>query len=261
VANLREPSRAEASPPALAACSGWARWLAAPWTVAVFYPVVLVTTVLWGILAVSLSLASQRVAFHCGTAWAWFLTWASFVRVRVEGREHAPAGRSFVIMTNHQGDYDILALYGFLWRQFRWVMKEELRKVPFLGWGCAAIGHVFVDRSNSRAAIASLEAADGRLLPFKKGGFVMARQLGFPILPVSISGSWRILPKRCLLPRPGTIRIRIHPPLAPSEFATDEALIAATRAAIASGLEPIEGGAEAAGHQAAAGGPSPFRPE
>jgi 1-acyl-sn-glycerol-3-phosphate acyltransferase len=117
----------------------------------------------------------------------------------VEGRERMERGRSYVIMTNHQGDYDILALYGDLRRQFRWV---------------------------------------------KKGGFAMARQLGFPILPLSISGSARILPKRCLLPRPGTIRIRIHPEIDPAAFPSDPALIAAVRAVIASGLEPDEGGAE-----------------
>jgi len=249
----------------------------APWTVAVFFPVVAVTTAVWGTLAIALSAASQRAAFHCGTVWAWCLTRASFVRVAVEGREHFPRGRSFVIMTNHQGDYDILALYGDLRRQFRWVMKAELRKVPFLGWGCAAIGHVFVDRSNSRAAIASLEAAkprltggvsvlffpegtrsvDGRLLPFKKGGFVMARQLGFPILPLSISGSARILPKACLLPRPGTIRVRIHPPIAPADHPDDAGLIAAVRAAIVSGLEPGEGGGEVPAPAVTARPPAP----
>ncbi|MBP1642494.1 MAG: 1-acyl-sn-glycerol-3-phosphate acyltransferase [Acidobacteria bacterium] len=256
------PAQPATRPPA--SCREPLRWLVAPWTVAVFYPIVLVTTVLWGFLAVVLSAVNRRVGHHCGTVWAWCLTRASFVRVVVDGREHMQRGRSYVIMTNHQGDYDILALYGDLRRQFRWVMKAELRKVPFLGWGCAAIGHVFVDRSNSRAAIASLEAAkprltggvsvlffpegtrstDGRLLPFKKGGFVMARQLGFPILPLSISGSARILPKRCLLPRPGTIRIRIHPAIDPAAYPSDPALIAAVRAAVASGLEPDEGGGE-----------------
>ena len=234
-----------------------ARWLFAPWTLLVFYPLVLVTTVLWGFLAVALSPLSQRVAFHCGTAWATFLVWVSFVRVRVAGREHAPLDRSYVIMSNHQGAYDILALYGFLRRQFRWVIKQELRKVPFLGWGCAAIGHIFVDRSNPRAAIASLDAAkprltggvsalffpegtrspDNRLGPFKKGGFIMARQLERPILPVSVTASWRVVPKRCLFPRPGTVRVRIHPPIAVDSGNSLEELMAQVRAAIASGLE------------------------
>jgi 1-acyl-sn-glycerol-3-phosphate acyltransferase len=236
------------------------RWLMVPWTIAVFYPIVLVTTFFWGSMSVLLSLFGQRVGFYGGVFWARFLTWTSFVRVTVAGREHAPVGTSYVILANHQGAYDILAIYGFLRRQFRWVIKEELRKVPFLGWGCAAIGHIFVDRSNSRRAFASLEAAkprltggvsvlffpegtrseDGRLGRFKKGGFVMAKQLGFPILPMSISGASAILPKSCLFPRPGTIRITIHPPVDPAAFADDTELIEAVRSTIASGLAPDE---------------------
>jgi 1-acyl-sn-glycerol-3-phosphate acyltransferase len=232
------------------------RWLFLPWTVLVFYPFLLVTTAAWGCIAIAIASFSQRTAFHCGTLWAKCLAWVSWVRIRVEGRENARPGQSYVILTNHQGDYDVLALYGYLHLQFRWVIKQELRKVPFLGWACAAIGHIFIDRSNSQRAIASLEAAkprlaggvsvlffpegtrtpDGRLGPFKKGGFAMARQLGLPILPVSLSGSWEILPKGCLVPRPGTIRVRIHPPVAPSDFAADDALMAAVRTAIASGI-------------------------
>jgi 1-acyl-sn-glycerol-3-phosphate acyltransferase len=233
------------------------RWLVLPWTVLVFYPFLVVTTVLWGCIAIALASISQRAAFHCGTVWARCLAWMSFVWVRVEGREHARRGQSYVLMINHQGDYDVLALYGFLPLQFRWVIKQELRKVPFLGWACAAIGHIFIDRSDSRAAIASLEAAkprlvggvsvlffpegtrtlDGRLGPFKKGGFVMARQLGLPILPVSLSRSWKILPKGCLFPRPGTIRVRIHPPVAPADHPGDDALMNAVRTAIAAGID------------------------
>ena len=236
------------------------RWLAAPWMLLVFFPIVLVTTAFFGLLSVVLSLASQRLGFYGGVWWARGLTWASLVRVRVRGREHAVPATSYVILSNHQGNYDILALYGHLGRQFRWVIKQELRKVPFLGWGCAAIGHVFVDRSNSRRAIASLEAAkprltggvsvlffpegtrsaDGRLGAFKKGGFFMARQLGFPILPLSISGSARVLPKGCLFPRPGVVRVTIHPPVDPAAFDDDAALVAAVRATIASGLDDDE---------------------
>jgi 1-acyl-sn-glycerol-3-phosphate acyltransferase len=77
---------------------------------------------------------------------------------------------------------------------------------------------------------------DGRLGPFKKGGFAMARQLGLPILPVSLSGSWEILPKGCLVPRPGTIRLRFHPPVVPADHPDDDALIDTVRSAIASGI-------------------------
>ena len=232
------------------------RWLLLPWTILVFYPLVLVTTVFWGAAAVAFSFVSKRLAFHCGTIWAWCLAHASFVSVRVEGREHLEPGRSFVLLANHQGNYDILALYGFLGRQFRWVIKQELRRVPFLGWGCAAIGHIFVDRGDSRRALASLEAAkprlaggvsvvffpegtrsaDGTLGRFKKGGFVMARQLDLALVPVSISGSHEVLPRGCIFPQPGTIRVRIHPPLAPREHPNESALVERVRRAIADDL-------------------------
>jgi 1-acyl-sn-glycerol-3-phosphate acyltransferase len=227
-----------------------------PWTVLVFYPVVIVTTVLWGSLAVATSYIDRRIAFHCGTIWAWCLIRVSFVRVVVEGRENLQPGRSYVLLANHQGNYDILALYAFLGRQFRWVIKQELRKVPFLGWGCAAVGHIFVDRSDSRSAIASLEAAkpslaggvsvaffpegtrspDGRLRRFKKGGFRMAQQLELEAVPISISGSWRVLPKGLLLPRPGTIRVRIHPPISPASHDSTASLMTAVHDTIAADL-------------------------
>lgn len=236
------------------------RWVLAPWTIVLFYPLVVVTTVFCGAAAIALSFLSKRLAFHCGTIWAWCLARASFVSVRVEGREWLEPGRSYVLLANHQGNYDILALYGFLGREFRWVIKQELRKVPFLGWGCAAIGHIFVDRGDSRRAIASLEAAeaelvdgvsvvffpegtrseDGRLGPFKKGGFRMAEQLGLEIVPISIAGSARVLPKGVLFPRPGAIRVRIHPPVAAPTREALPALVAEVRATIASGLPAQE---------------------
>jgi 1-acyl-sn-glycerol-3-phosphate acyltransferase len=233
------------------------RWLQLPWTIAIFYPVAAVTTVFWGTMAVLWSLVDRALGFRSGVAWAWLLTKVSFVAVHVTGRENLKPGTSYVFLANHQGNYDILALYGYLGREFRWVIKQELRKVPFLGWGCAAIGHIFVDRRDARRAIASLEAAkpqlrggvsvvffpegtrtaDGSLGRFKKGGFQMARQLGLEIVPVSITGSFEVLPKGCLAPRAGTIHVRLHPPVAPTAYAELEDLLGATRAAIAADLE------------------------
>jgi len=237
-------------------CRGALRWLLAPWTALVFYPLVAVTTAFWGSMAVLLSLFDRRLGFYSGTFWAWCLARVSFVDVRVEGRERLEPGRSYVLLANHQGYYDILALYGFLRRQFRWVIKQEIRSVPFLGWGCAAIGHIFVDRSDSRRALASLEAAkpqlrggvsvvffpegtrspDGRLGRFKRGGFRMAEQLGLAIVPVSISGSYEVLPRGCALPRPGRIRVVLHPPLEPDPSRTAQETLRAVRETIAAGL-------------------------
>jgi len=202
-----------------------------------------------------------RYVFWVGSAWARVLCWANFTRVTVEGWEHVQPGASYVVMANHQSHFDILAIYGHWRRQFRWVMKLALRRVPFLGPACDRVGHVFIDRSDRARAIDSLAKAkdrivdgvsilffpegtrspDGRLRLFKKGGFVMARDMGLEILPVSITGSYRVLPKGTLSLLPGHIRVTIHPPLDPAVHGDDsDALIAAVGATIRSGLSEWE---------------------
>lgn len=216
------------------------------------------STIFWGVAAVLSSRFSQRLGFHCGTAWAWSTCRINFTRVRVHRRERADPGQSYVIMSNHQSHWDTLAFYGHWGRQFRWVIKNELRKVPGLGWGCDAVGHIFIDRSNRERAIESLREAskklepgvsimifpegkrspDGRLQEFKKGGFVMAEEMGLPILPVSISGSHRVLPKNTLRLLPGSIDITVHDPIDPADYGAGQRdqLMADVRAAINRGL-------------------------
>jgi 1-acyl-sn-glycerol-3-phosphate acyltransferase len=188
----------------------------------------------------------------------------NFTRVRVMGRERAKKGQSYIIMCNHQSHFDVLAFYGHWGRQFRWVIKEELRRVPGLGWYCSAGGHIFIDRSNRKKAIAGLMSArhlleggisvilfpegtrspDGKIQDFKKGGFVMAMDLGLPILPVSISGSRCILPGRTLRPLPGRIRIEVQEPVDVTRYAPEDRdlLIAHVKNAIASGLRSVNRG-------------------
>ena len=238
------------------------RWLYLPYAWLVFIPFLAVSTIFWGTMAVLTSLVSQRLAFHCGTVWSFCLCLVNFTWVRVRGRQHLVPGQSYVIVSNHQSHFDILAFYGFFGRQFRWVMKQELRKVPGLGWGCAAVGHIFIDRADRERAIASLNAAreklkggvsvmffpegtrsrDGRMRPFKKGGFVMALEMGLPILPVTISGSRRVLPGHTLRLLPGRVDITIHPPIpvAGRTLESRDELMQRTREVVRSALTPWE---------------------
>jgi 1-acyl-sn-glycerol-3-phosphate acyltransferase len=234
------------------------RYLYYPWQAAVFYPTLGSLTVSLGLLSIALSQVNKRAAFHCGTVWAWALCRTNFTKVVVEGREHADPNTSFVIMSNHQSLFDTLAIYGHLFRQFRWVMKKELRQVPVLGWACDEIGHIYIDRSNREAAIASLREAqeklepgvsvlffpeghrsdDGQLGEFKKGGFKMALQMGLPILPITVSGAADVLPAQSLMLLPGTIRITIHEPVETSSCSEEniQELMGDVRDRIASAL-------------------------
>ena len=240
------------------------RWIYFPYTWLVFIPYLGISTVLFGVVAVVICFFSPRAAFHCGTIWAWLLCRLNFTWVSVQGRKNADPQQSYIIMTNHQSHFDILAFYGHWGRQFRWVMKEALRKAPGLGWYCSAGGHVFIDRSSREKAIESLKAAkpvldggisvvffpegtrspDGRMRGFKKGGFMMALDLGLPILPVSISFSRHVLPRKTLKLLPGRIRIQVQEPIDVSKYGVErrDELMADVRKAIASGLTPWERG-------------------
>jgi 1-acyl-sn-glycerol-3-phosphate acyltransferase len=181
----------------------------------------------------------------------------AFVRVRVHGREQVEAGRPYVVMSNHRSHFDALLLYGHLGVRFLWVMKRELRRVPFLGPACARLGHIFIDRKDHAQAVQALRdgvaraagcsvlffpegtrSSTSELLPFKKGGFVLAADAGLPILPVTVRGSERVLPSRALIVRPfKVVDLTFHAPVpAPADAAAREALMATVRERIASGL-------------------------
>ena len=240
------------------------RWAYFPYTWLVVAPFLAVSTMAWGVVAVLLCLVSPRLAFYCGVIWSWCICRMNFTCVSVNGRANVEPGRAYVIMSNHQSHFDALVFYGHFGAQFRWVLKDELRRVPGLGWYCVAGGHIFVDRSDHEKAIASLKAAkplteggisvmffpegtrsrDGRLGQLKKGGFMMAMGMSLPILPVSISGSRHILPGKRMMLLPGHVRIQIHSPIDTTKYGVDgrDQLMADVRASIGAGLTPWERG-------------------
>ena len=227
----------------------------------VFYPLAVVLTAIFATLAVIFAwLVNARFASRVfGTYWAKILSWLTPILVDVEGEEHAEAGRSFVVVSNHQSAFDILLLYGWLDLDLKWVMKAELRKVPAIGISCEKLGHIYVDRSDRQKARQAINDAlarlgdgigilffpegtrsrDGRLLPFKKGAFHTAIEQQVPVLPVTLSGTREIMPPHSLLPFPGRTRMIIHEPIDTRGMSHDdlEALRERARAVIAADLE------------------------
>lgn len=163
--------------------------------------------------------------------WGKAVLLITFSRVQIEGLENLDKNKSYIIVCNHQSIYDILAIYGYLPLEFKWVMKKELLKMPFVGMACKVLGHVFVDRGNSEKAVESLrEASDkitdgvsafffpegtrsrsGELKVFKKGAYRMAKELKLPILPITIKDANKIMPANSLVICPHRIKLTIHP--------------------------------------------------
>lgn len=194
-----------------------------------------VTTLIFGTFAVLLCyiMPAKIASLLCGVTWARLNSYITPMFVRVHGRNNVNKKQSYVVIANHQSHFDIFVIYGWLGIDFKWVMKQELRKVPALGVACEKIGHIFIDRSNSQKAIASINAAKEKIIngtsvmffaegtrqegenlgKFKKGAFVFALDLNLPILPVTIRGTKNILPARTFDLFPGMVEMIIHEPI------------------------------------------------
>ena len=223
----------------------------------VFFPLVILLTLLFSTLTLVFAtlVNPNRASRMFAVTWAKTLAILTPVRVSVEGVENAHRAQSYVVVSNHQSQYDILLLYGWLELDMKWVMKKELRKIPGIGIGCEKAGHIFVDRNKPKQAAKAIKDAlarmgkgigilffpegtrslDGHLLPFKRGAFHLSIDQDLPILPVTLVGTRDVLPAKSLLPFPGAIRMVIHPAIYPAGKNADE-LMEATRSAITSAM-------------------------
>lgn len=147
--------------------------------------------------------------------WSRSFFYLLFIPTRVTGLENINSHTSYVFVANHQSMADVFLIYGWLPVIFKWLMKAELRKVPFIGSGCKAAGHIFVKRGNTAAAVQSLKEAervlhdgvctvifpegtrsiDGKVGRFKRGALQIALDLKLPIVPISLSGCYEVMRK------------------------------------------------------------------
>ncbi len=220
-------------------------------------------TLIFGLLAIVLMLPipNGNPLIWCARPWAAMILLTCGVRVRVMGSERLDRSQPAIYITNHQSHFDILALIRALPGQYRIIAKKELFSIPVFGWALALAGCIKLDRADKGQARASLAVAaarvragrsvvvfaegtrspDGRLLPFKKGGFILAIESGTPVVPISISGSRAVLRKETLDIKRGAIDVVIGTPIATRTLTYDvrDALIATTRAAIEAGFTPL----------------------
>jgi 1-acyl-sn-glycerol-3-phosphate acyltransferase len=205
--------------------------------------------------------ANGRLYHAHARLWSRIALLVAGVKVEVSGAELIPRDQPLIFMGNHQGNFDILALFLAIPQRFSWLAKEELFKVPVFGHSMRRAGYIPLKRGDGRDALRSLDIAaarirtgasviifpegtrtpDGNLLPFKKGGFVLAGKAGVPIVPFTVNGSRQINPRNRIELYPGTLSIRFGTPIptAGKGGRQREELLVDVRQAIAAQLEPI----------------------
>ena len=205
-------------------------------------------------LLVAIPFKAKNLLYRLGHGGVALALGSAGIRYHVIGRGNIPAGRAVVFCANHQSNVDPPVLFRALHKRLHILYKAELRKLPVLGKVLEVGGFVAVQRENRDAAFASIEHAAAsirrgnsflifpegtrsktdELLPFKKGGLVMALKAQAPVIPVAIMGGRDAMRKGSAFVRPAEVTVRIGAPIPTAGMATDdrEQLIAIVRTRI-----------------------------
>ncbi len=174
--------------------------------------------------------------------WSRIIFLSAGITVTIEGLDHLDKKTSYIFMSNHASHLDVAGFMARLPFKIRFFAKRELLKIPIFGQALYMSKHIIIDRKNTERAKISINEAKkrirkygfsvlvfpegtrsttGHLGDFKKGGFVLAIETGIPIVPVAVTGSFRLLPAHTLLIQSGTIHIKVGSPLSVQGYTTD----------------------------------------
>ncbi|MBI4514524.1 MAG: 1-acyl-sn-glycerol-3-phosphate acyltransferase [Deltaproteobacteria bacterium] len=203
-------------------------------------------TLFWGTLSVVMILVIRKgwPADACGRIWCRWILQVCGIEVELIGAEHIDPQRRYVIISNHLSNFDIWATFATVPAKIRFVAKRELLRFPVFGQALALSDHIIIDRAKPEEAVAIINqrareqigegfcilfyaegtrSPDGKVHAFKKGGVSLALQTGLPIIPLSISGAHKFLPKHHAIIRPGgKVRIVLAPPIETAGRSLDE---------------------------------------
>jgi 1-acyl-sn-glycerol-3-phosphate acyltransferase len=165
--------------------------------------------------------------------WSKLACRLALCRIKVVRQTSLDPKKSYVFVPNHQGAFDIFLIYGYLNQNIKWVQKQELRKIPFVGKASEIAGHVFVDQSNLKSMKETIVKAEaqlgkgssmvifpegartktGKMGRFKRGAFVIAKEMDLEIIPVTVNGSFDLMKIHTYLINPGKLELIVHKPL------------------------------------------------
>jgi len=187
--------------------------------------------------------------YRVGMGLAYSAARLAGARVKLVGLDKIDLSGTYIFMSNHVSNLDPPILCPLIPGRTSILAKKEIWRIPILGKALDLAEIVPVERENRDAAIQSIRRAgevmrhhinmtlfpegtrsrDGRLLPFKKGPFHLAAEAGFPIVPITILGTYEMMPKGSMIVRPGTATLVFHPPVDPKQYSSREELMQAVR--------------------------------
>jgi len=200
-----------------------------------------INTLIWSLGATFLSLFShngRRVHLYVAVPWAKIILWGSGVRGEIHGLDNINKDKAYVYIPNHLSFFDIFALLAYLSVDFKFIFKEEIMRVPILGWAMRRAGYISISRSSPAKTRRSIKQAvhmvkngaslvifaegtrskDGHLQPLKKGAFQLAISSGSSIVPVAIKGSNKVMPKGAFKLKKGFITIQLGTPISTIDY-------------------------------------------
>lgn len=202
-------------------------------------PVILVATIITAVtVTIGCMLGNGHFwGYYPGRWWGWVIIRVLLLPVKVEGRENLQSGQSYVFVSNHQGAFDIFLIYGFLQRNFKWMMKRQIRNIPLVGLACEASHQIFVDKrgpskiketyTKARATLKDgmslvvfpegSRSFTGHMGVFRRGAFMLADELHLPVAPLTINGSFNVMPRMRDMHFVNwhPLTLTIHKPIAP----------------------------------------------
>ena len=202
-------------------------------------PVILVATIVTAIsVIIGCTIGNGHFwGYYPGKWWSRVIIRVLLLPVKVEGREHLDPKQSYVFVSNHQGAFDIFLIYGYLSRNFKWMMKRQLRNIPLVGKACEASHQIFVDKrgpskiketyDKARATLRDgmsvmvfpegARTFTGHMGVFRRGAFMLADEIQLPVVPLTINGSFNVMPRtrdmKWVLWHP--LKLTIHHPIPP----------------------------------------------
>ena len=200
------------------------------------FPIMVVATIITALFTMIGSIFDDRFwGYWPGMIWGRLFYLIFFIPIHVHGREHIKKGQSYVVAANHQSYWDAFLMYGFLGIKFKWLMKKELGKIPFVGWACRMAGHILIERSSRVKSMESIRKAesklkdgmsvvifpegtrtpDGKMARFKRGAFLISQELNLPILPVTIDGNYDVMSRHAWNVTWHPVHMTIHEPIMP----------------------------------------------